>query len=165
MNAKMILSIALLLSFFPTYANDLGLTEDQLNSILTTETASPAIKEVLTPQEEKIKKAPIAVLDKKRLTRYVEDSIRNIKPVITGGYLGNLETEEKSAYPKALKEIKSDCASLSVRASDMKKNKMSSGALKKLKGSVFKSCYTKVLKAFKQDIPKVKAYLKREQQL
>ena len=162
MNAKMLLFIACLLSFHTTYANDLGLTKDQLNSILNSEKVTPAVKGSPTVQKGKLKKSSTVAVDKGAFSRYVESSIRDIKSMITGGYLGNLEKEAKTAYPKALKEIKRDCGYLSIRASDMKKGKMSKGELKKLRVDISQSCYRNVLKAFKQDIPKVKAYLKQE---
>ena len=162
MNAKILLLIAFSLSFSTTYANDLGLTEGQLNSILKVETVTPVVKESPTLQKEKLKEPSALALDKRGLARYVEGSIRNIKSMITGGYLGNIEKEEKDAYPKALKEIKRDCEYLSLRASDMNKDKMSNGERKKLRADISRSCYIKVLKAFKQDIPKVKEYLKQE---
>lgn len=162
MNAKMLLLIAFFLSFHTTYANDLGLTNDQLNSILNSETVTPAVKGSPTYQKGKLKKSSTVALDKKAFSRYFESSIRDIKTMINGGYLGNLEKEAKTAYPKALKEIKRDCGYLSIRASDMKKDKMSKGKLKKLRVDLSQSCYINVLKVFKQDIPKVKAYLKQE---
>ena len=155
MNTNIVLSIAFLLPCFTTYANDLDLTEDQLNSILKAEIASPVVKKSATSHKENATTS---------LAKYVEKSIRNIRPMITGGYIGNLEKEKESAYPKALKEIKSDCESLSLRASDMNKKKMNSRELKNLRKEVSNTCYREVLQAFKQDIPKVKEYLKLEKQ-
>jgi len=153
MKTAITLSIAFLLSYSTSYANSLGLTADQLNSILNSENPTPTVN-----------KAPIRHKENTAtsLDKYVESAIRNIKPMITGGYIGNLDKGEKDAYPKALKEIKTDCHNLSVRVSDMNKKKMNSKKLQSLKADVATSCYRKVLKAFTQDIPTVKEYLKWE---
>lgn len=167
MNIKTVISFALFLSLTTTHANELGLTEAQLNSLLKPETTTPlANKKVAHVTKKKatspIKSASSAALDKQFLARYIEDSIHNIKPVVTKWYAGSMKKGVKNSYPKALKEIESMCDSLSYRASDRSKGKMGSGKLKNLRTRIFKSCSIEVLKAFKQDISSVNASLKRK---